>query len=77
MAAPLDKRLLQRATATRGFLVAVAVTGIINSALIVVQAWLIAHAVAGVFDSGSVVFAGPLPNLASYAIALLVVFVKL
>ena len=49
-------------------------TGIINSALIVVQAWLIAHAVAGVFDSGSVVFAGPLPNLASYAIALLVVF---
>lgn len=74
MAGPLDKRLLQRATATRGFLVAVAVTGIINSGLIVVQAWLIAHAVAGVFDSGSVVFDGPLPNLGAYALALLAIF---
>lgn len=74
MAAPLDKRLLQRATATRGFLVAVVVTGIANAVCTVVQAWLIAHAVAGVFDTGSTVFEGPLPNFASYVVAILVVF---
>lgn len=74
MAAPLDKRLLQRATATRGFLVAVAVTGIINAACIIAQAWLIAHAVAGVFDTGSTSFAGPLPNFSSYLVAIGAVF---
>lgn len=74
MGGPLDKRLLQRATATRGFLVAVALTGIINAACIIVQAWLISRAVAGVFDSGSTSFDGPLPSLGAYALAIIGVF---
>lgn len=66
MAPPLDPRLLKRATATRAFLVAVALTGIANAGCIIVQAWLIAHAVSGVFGSRSTVFAGPLPSLGAY-----------
>ncbi len=74
MGGPLDKRLLQRATATRGFLVAVAITGIVNAACIIVQAWLISRAVAGVFDTRSTSFDGPLPSLGAYALAVIGVF---
>ena len=75
MAGALDKRLLQRATATRGFLVAVAATGVLNAGCIIAQAWLIAHAVAGVFDSGRLDFDGPLPGFASYVLAIIAIFV--
>lgn len=75
MAPPLDPRLVKRATATRGFLVAVVLTGIANACCIIVQAWLIAHAVAGVFGSGSTVFPGPLPGFGAYLAALAAVFV--
>lgn len=74
MAAPLDKRLLQRATATRGFLVAVAVAGTLNAICIIAQAWLIAHAVGGIFDAGSTTFDGPLPSLGWYVAGVLVIF---
>lgn len=74
MAAPLDKRLLQRATATRVFLVAVAVIGIINAALIICQAWLIAEAVAGIFYHHSFDFPGPLPSFGYYVAGLAIVF---
>ncbi len=74
MAAPLDKRLLQRATATKGFLVAVAATGVLSAGCIILQAWLIAHAVAGVFDNQRLDFDGPLPSFASYLVAILATF---
>ncbi|GAA2182364.1 hypothetical protein GCM10009785_21370 [Brooklawnia cerclae] len=74
MAPPLDKRLVQRATATRGFLVAVALTGIAGAVCVVAQAWLISRAVAGVFDTRSTDFPGPLPGLGAWAAAVLGVF---
>lgn len=75
MAGAIDRRLLQRATATRGFLVAVAATGVLNAGCIIVQAWLIAHAVAGVFDTGRLDFDGPLPGFTSYVFAIIAIFV--
>lgn len=74
MAAPVDPRLLKRATATRSFLVAVGVTGICDGVLIVVQAWLIARVVAGVFDSRSLSVPGPLPSIGACLAALIAVF---
>lgn len=74
MAAPLDPRLIKRATATRGFLVAVALTGIVNALCVIAQAWLTATAASGVFYSESTVFPGPLPSLWAYIGALGVVF---
>ncbi|WIY82353.1 thiol reductant ABC exporter subunit CydD [Propionimicrobium sp. PCR01-08-3] len=74
MAGPLDPRLLKRATATRGFLVAVAATGIVGACCIIVQAWLIAQAVSGVFYAGSIDFDGPLAGFSSYLWALAGVF---
>ncbi len=74
MAPPLDPRLLKRATATRAFLVAVALTGIANAGCIIAQAWLIAYAVSGVFASHSTVFEGPLPSLSAYIGLLALVF---
>ena len=75
MAAPLDKRLIQRATAVRFFLIAVAIIGIATSALVIVQAWLIARAVSGVFATKTIHFDGPFPHLIYYVIALLAIFV--
>lgn len=49
MASPLDQRLVRRATATRTFLVAVAVVGVLSAFLILRQARLLADAVAAVF----------------------------
>lgn len=51
MAGPLDPRLIRRATATRGFLVAVALVGVATAFLVLVQARLISDAVAHVFDT--------------------------
>ncbi|EPD32483.1 thiol reductant ABC exporter, CydD subunit [Propionimicrobium lymphophilum ACS-093-V-SCH5] len=74
MPAPLDKRLVQRATATRNFLVAVALTGIGTSLLVIVQAWLIAKAVGGSFDRAQEGLPGMLPGIAKYAGLLILVF---
>lgn len=73
MAPPLDPRLVKRATATRGFLVAVVLTGIANACCIIVQAWLMARGRASC--SGSTVFPGPLPGFGAYLAALAAVFV--
>lgn len=53
MAAPFDRRLLARASATRTFLVAVGVVGIIQALLVVAQARILADSVSGVFASHS------------------------
>lgn len=74
MPAPLDKRLVQRATATRNFLVAVALTGIGTSLLVIVQSWLIAKAVGGSFDRAQEGLPGMLPGIAKYAGLLILVF---
>ncbi|WP_277031983.1 thiol reductant ABC exporter subunit CydD [Propionimicrobium lymphophilum] len=74
MPAPLDKRLVQRATATRNFLVAVVLTGIGTSLLVIVQAWLIAKAVGGSFDRTQEGLPGMLPGIAKYAGLLILVF---
>ncbi|EPH03733.1 thiol reductant ABC exporter, CydD subunit [Propionibacterium sp. oral taxon 192 str. F0372] len=74
MAAPLDRRLLHRATAAKIFLVAVGATGILNGVAVVAQAWLIAHLVAGVFDTGGF-HAAPLPGFTAGLWCLATVFV--
>lgn len=51
MAGPVHPRLLQRAEATRGYLVASVVVGVATAGLVVVQAWLIARAVTTVFEA--------------------------
>ena len=53
MAAPIDRRLLSRATATRPFLVAVGVVGIVHAVLVLIQAWILSQAVARVFHTHS------------------------
>ena len=75
MPAPLDSRLVQRATATRNFLVAVVLTGVGTSLLVIAQAWLIAKAVGGSFDRSQAGLEGMLPGIANYAGLLLIVFV--
>lgn len=75
MPAPLDSRLVQRATATRNFLVAVVLTGVGTSLLVIAQAWLIAKAVGGSFDRSQAGLEGMLPGIAKYAGLLLIVFV--
>lgn len=47
---PVDPRLLRRARATRGYLVAGIAVGTLTAAVIVVQAWLLAAAIAGTFE---------------------------
>lgn len=54
MARPVDPRLLRRAGATRFFLVALVVVGVLTAALALAQAWLLANAIGGVFQTGSV-----------------------
>ena len=49
MASPIDPRLIKRATATRGFLVAVGLVGVLQSLLMIAQASLLAAAIAHVF----------------------------
>jgi len=53
MAGPIDSRLLKRAGATRGFLVGVGVVGIAQAGLVLVQASVLARAIARVFDTHS------------------------
>ncbi len=68
MAGPLDPRLIRRATATRGFLVAVALVGVVTAFLVLIQARLISDTVARVFDTHSTA------GLLVPALLLLVVF---
>ncbi len=59
---PFDPRLLQHARATRWFLVASVVLGVVQSALIVAQAWLLASALSTVFiDAQPFTFFDPEP----------------
>ncbi len=51
MAGPIHPRLLKRAEATRGYLVASVVVGVATACLIIAQAWLIAAGVTGVFGA--------------------------
>lgn len=53
MAGPVDPRLLRRARATRTFLVAGVGVGILTAVLLIIQAWLLSHAVVGVFTDRS------------------------
>ncbi|GGZ16824.1 ABC transporter [Streptomyces inusitatus] len=49
---PIDPRLLRYARATRGFLLAVVLLGLLGAALVVAQAMLIAETVVGAFEKG-------------------------
>ncbi|MEU5158539.1 thiol reductant ABC exporter subunit CydD [Streptomyces sp. NPDC020875] len=49
---PIDPRLLRYARATRGFLIAVVVLGLVGAALVIAQAMLIAEVVVGAFEGG-------------------------
>ncbi len=53
MAGPIDPRLLRRASATRGFLVAGVAVGSATAILTLGQAWLLSRSVAGIFSNGS------------------------
>lgn len=68
MAGPIDPRLLRRASATRGFLVAGVAVGSATAILTLGQAWLLSRSVAGIFDTGS------LDGLWTAALLLLAVF---
>jgi len=68
MAGPVDPRLLRRASATRGFLVAGVAVGCATAILTLGQAWLLSRSVAGIFTSGR------LDNLGWFAGMLAVVF---
>ncbi|MFE0640493.1 thiol reductant ABC exporter subunit CydD [Streptomyces sp. NPDC058877] len=68
---PIDPRLLRYARATRLFLIAVVVLGLVGAALVVAQAMLIAEIVVGAFQQGRSVSAltTPLLTLAGIAVA--------
>ncbi len=52
MAGPIDPRLLRRARATRGYLVAGVAVGSATAILTLGQAWLLSHSIADVFATG-------------------------
>ncbi|MFI9119211.1 thiol reductant ABC exporter subunit CydD [Streptomyces bikiniensis] len=68
---PIDPRLLRYARATRLFLIAVVVLGLVGAALVVAQAMLIAEIVVGSFQEGRSVsaLAAPLLLLTGVAVA--------
>ncbi|MFH8729741.1 thiol reductant ABC exporter subunit CydD [Streptomyces termitum] len=68
---PIDPRLLRYARATRFFLVAVVVLGLVGAALVIAQAMLIAEIVVGAFQKGLAVsdLTTPLLLLAGVAVA--------
>ncbi|MFJ3500264.1 thiol reductant ABC exporter subunit CydD [Streptomyces sp. NPDC090135] len=68
---PIDPRLLRYARATRLFLIAVVVLGLVGAALVVAQAMLVAEVVVGSFQQGRSVsaLATPLLLLAGVAVA--------
>ena len=68
MAGPIDPRLLRRASATRGFLVAGVAVGSATAILTLGQAWLLSRSLAGIFTFGR------LDDLGWYALLLGAVF---
>lgn len=52
MPGPVHRNLLARARATRIYLVAGVLVGTLTAFLVVAQAWLLSHQIAGVFDTG-------------------------
>ncbi|PKQ30592.1 MAG: thiol reductant ABC exporter subunit CydD [Actinobacteria bacterium HGW-Actinobacteria-2] len=70
MAGPIDPRLLRRASATRGFLVAGVAVGSTTAILTLGQAWLLSRSVAGILTDG----ASALSGLPLAALLLLAVF---
>ena len=52
MAGPIDPRLIRRARATRGYLVAGVAVGSATAILTLGQAWLLSHSVADIFATG-------------------------
>ncbi|MFE0700178.1 thiol reductant ABC exporter subunit CydD [Streptomyces sp. NPDC058872] len=66
---PIDPRLLRYARATRLFLIAVVVLGLVGAALVVAQAMFIAEIVVGAFQQGRSVSALTTPLLALAGIA--------
>jgi ATP-binding cassette subfamily C protein CydCD len=58
MAGPIDPRLLRRARATRGYLVAGVAVGSATAILTLGQAWLLSRSVADVFATGSLATLG-------------------
>jgi ATP-binding cassette, subfamily C, bacterial CydCD len=65
---PIDPRLLRRASATKGFLVAGVAVGSATAILTLGQAWLLSRSVAGIFEKGT------LDGLGTVALLLLAVF---
>jgi thiol reductant ABC exporter CydD subunit len=57
----VDPRLLQYARATRPFLVALVVLGVITALLIIAEAWLLAYVIAAALDAGTGVAGLTLP----------------
>lgn len=53
MAGPIHPRLLQRAKATRGYLVASVLVGIVTAGLVTGQAWLLAYGITETFADGA------------------------
>ncbi|MFE7130588.1 thiol reductant ABC exporter subunit CydD [Streptomyces sp. NPDC057638] len=72
---PIDPRLLRYARATRGFLLAVVLLGLLGAALVVAQAILIAEVVVGAFEKGLAAadLVTPLALLAAVAVGRAVV----
>jgi len=52
MAGPIDPRLLRRASATRGYLVAGVAVGSVTAILTLVQAWLLSSSIGTIFATG-------------------------
>jgi len=52
MAGPIDPRLLRRASATRGYLVAGVAVGSVTAILTLVQAWLLSSSIGAIFATG-------------------------
>ncbi|WP_189534549.1 thiol reductant ABC exporter subunit CydD [Streptomyces roseolilacinus] len=67
---PIDPRLLRHARATRVFLLAVVLLGLVGAALVVAQAMLVAEVVVGAFRHGMAVddLSAPLLSLAAVAV---------
>ncbi|CAI9404545.1 ATP-binding/permease protein CydD [Aestuariimicrobium sp. T2.26MG-19.2B] len=54
MPGPIHPRLLRHARATRNYLIAGVAVGVVTSGLMIAQAWLLAHAVVGIFTTRQV-----------------------
>lgn len=54
MAGPIHPRLLQRVQATKRYVAASVLVGVISAGLLIAQAWLLAHCIVGIFDARTV-----------------------